>query len=110
LAGSTCAHYNVSTDLLIAANRDHLPRWRRETCGAWDRWCQRKGTGSTNRIAVVCGAGINGVGVSAACEVLRLPVGAISGDWGGGATPVGPLPRCCSPGLHEVLIVAIAAD
>jgi hypothetical protein len=35
-------------------------------------------TGSTNRIAVVCGAGINGVGVSAAGEVLRLPVGAIS--------------------------------
>jgi hypothetical protein len=62
-------------------------------------------TGSTNRIAVVCGAGINGVGVSAAGEVLRVPVGA--GDWGGGATPVEPLPRCCSPGLHEVLIVAI---
>ena len=50
---------------------------------------------------------INGVGVSAAGEVLRVPVGAISGDWGGGATPVEPLPRSCSPGLHEVLIVAI---
>ena len=83
-------------------------RWRRDTCGAWDRWWQQQGiqarpTGSP----WFCGAGINGVGVSAAGEVLRLPVGAISGDWGGGATPVEPLSRCCSPGLHEVLIVAI---
>jgi N-acetylglucosamine kinase-like BadF-type ATPase len=47
----------------------------------------RAGTSSPNRIAVVCGAGINCVGVSAAGEVLRFPsVGAISGDWGGGAT------------------------
>ena len=47
----------------------------------------RAGTSSANRIAVVCGAGINCVGVSAAGEVLRFPsVGVISGDWGGGAT------------------------
>ena len=47
----------------------------------------RAGTSSPDRIAVVCGAGINCVGVSAAGEVLRFPsVGAISGDWGGGAT------------------------
>jgi N-acetylglucosamine kinase-like BadF-type ATPase len=47
----------------------------------------RAGTSSANRIAVVCGAGINCVGVSAAGEVLRFPsVGVVSGDWGGGAT------------------------
>ena len=47
----------------------------------------RAGTSSANRIAVVCGAGINCVGVSATGEVLRFPsVGVVSGDWGGGAT------------------------
>jgi N-acetylglucosamine kinase-like BadF-type ATPase len=47
----------------------------------------RAGTSAANRIAVVCGAGINCVGVSAAGDILRFPsVGVISGDWGGGAT------------------------
>jgi N-acetylglucosamine kinase-like BadF-type ATPase len=47
----------------------------------------RAGSSSANRIAVVCGAGINCVGVSAAGRILRFPsVGAISGDWGGGST------------------------
>ena len=46
----------------------------------------RAGSDAANRIAVVCGAGINCVGVSAAGDVLRFPsVGPISGDWGGGA-------------------------
>ena len=45
----------------------------------------RAGTNAANRIAVVCGAGINCVGVSAAGGIVRFPsVGAISGDWGGG--------------------------
>jgi N-acetylglucosamine kinase-like BadF-type ATPase len=45
----------------------------------------RAGTKAANRIAVVCGAGINCVGVSAAGGLIRFPsVGAISGDWGGG--------------------------
>ncbi|WP_248963294.1 N-acetylglucosamine kinase [Sphaerisporangium perillae] len=36
-------------------------------------------------VAVVCGAGINAVGVSPAGEVARYPaLGRISGDWGGG--------------------------
>jgi hypothetical protein len=40
--------------------------------------------------------------------VLRFPsVRAISDDWGGGATPVEAVPRGCSPGLNEVLMVAI---
>jgi N-acetylglucosamine kinase-like BadF-type ATPase len=45
----------------------------------------RAGTKAANRIAVVCGAGINCVGVSAAGGLVRFPsVGPISGDWGGG--------------------------
>jgi N-acetylglucosamine kinase-like BadF-type ATPase len=36
-------------------------------------------------VAVVCGAGINGVGVGPDGAVVRFPaLGAISGDWGGG--------------------------
>ncbi|MGH3338799.1 MAG: N-acetylglucosamine kinase [Propionibacteriaceae bacterium] len=47
----------------------------------------RAGTSASNRIAVVCGAGINCVGVSAEGGIVRFPsVGVISGDWGGGAT------------------------
>jgi N-acetylglucosamine kinase-like BadF-type ATPase len=46
----------------------------------------RAGTEAANRIAVVCGAGINCVGVSATGGLVRFPsVGEISGDWGGGA-------------------------
>jgi N-acetylglucosamine kinase-like BadF-type ATPase len=47
----------------------------------------RAGTSRANRVAVVCGAGINCVGVSAAGGIVRFPsVGVISGDWGGGGT------------------------
>jgi N-acetylglucosamine kinase-like BadF-type ATPase len=47
----------------------------------------RAGTNAANRIAVVCGAGINCVGVSAEGGIVRFPsVGVISGDWGGGGT------------------------
>jgi N-acetylglucosamine kinase-like BadF-type ATPase len=47
----------------------------------------RAGTSAANRIAVVCGAGINCVGVSAEGGIVRFPsVGVISGDWGGGGT------------------------
>jgi N-acetylglucosamine kinase-like BadF-type ATPase len=36
-------------------------------------------------VAVVCGAGINGVGVGPTGEIVRFPaLGALSGDWGGG--------------------------
>ena len=46
----------------------------------------RAGTASPDAVAVVCGAGINCVGRSAAGGSVRFPsVGAISGDWGGGA-------------------------
>jgi N-acetylglucosamine kinase-like BadF-type ATPase len=47
----------------------------------------RAGTNAANRIAVVCGAGINCVGISESSDILRFPsVGVISGDWGGGVT------------------------
>jgi N-acetylglucosamine kinase-like BadF-type ATPase len=46
----------------------------------------RAGTQAPNRIAVVCGAGINCVGQSARGGRFQFPaVGTISGDWGGGA-------------------------
>nr|WP_300150110.1 BadF/BadG/BcrA/BcrD ATPase family protein [Propionicimonas sp.] len=45
----------------------------------------RAGTDERDAVAVVCGTGMNAVGVRADGETVRfLAVGAISGDWGGG--------------------------
>ncbi|MFI9839685.1 N-acetylglucosamine kinase [Nonomuraea sp. NPDC051941] len=45
----------------------------------------RAGASAAWGVAVVCGAGINAVGVSPAGAVARFPaLGRISGDWGGG--------------------------
>ncbi|WP_374007332.1 N-acetylglucosamine kinase [Leifsonia sp. LS-T14] len=45
----------------------------------------RAGTGEPDAVAVVCGTGINCVGVRADGRVVRYPsLGMISGDWGGG--------------------------
>lgn len=45
----------------------------------------RAGTSAPWGVAVVCGAGINAVGVSPAGDVARFPaLGRLSGDWGGG--------------------------
>jgi N-acetylglucosamine kinase-like BadF-type ATPase len=45
----------------------------------------RAGSERPDRVAVVCGAGINCVGVSATGGVVRFPsLGRLSGDWGGG--------------------------
>ncbi|MFE3454292.1 N-acetylglucosamine kinase [Nonomuraea sp. NPDC059194] len=45
----------------------------------------RSGASGPWGIAVVCGAGINAVGVSPTGAIARFPsLGAISGDWGGG--------------------------
>ena len=45
----------------------------------------RTGSESPDRVAVVCGAGINCVGVAASGAVVRFPsLGQVSGDWGGG--------------------------
>ena len=46
----------------------------------------RAGTSSPDAVAVVCGTGINAVGVRADGRTARFPaLGMISGDWGGGA-------------------------
>ncbi|MBB2913715.1 N-acetylglucosamine kinase-like BadF-type ATPase [Streptosporangium becharense] len=46
----------------------------------------RAGASGPAGVAVVCGAGINAVGVSPTGEVARFPaLGRITGDWGGGA-------------------------
>ncbi|WP_275888252.1 N-acetylglucosamine kinase, partial [Nonomuraea lactucae] len=45
----------------------------------------RAGASASWGVAVVCGAGINAVGVSPTGQVARFPaLGRISGDWGGG--------------------------
>jgi N-acetylglucosamine kinase-like BadF-type ATPase len=45
----------------------------------------RAGTGEQDAVAVVCGTGINCVGVTSDGRVVRYPsLGGISGDWGGG--------------------------
>jgi len=45
----------------------------------------RLGTRAPNAVALVCGTGINCVGVRSDGEQVRFPaLGAISGDWGGG--------------------------
>lgn len=45
----------------------------------------RAGTDEPDAVAVVCGSGINAVGVRADGATVRFPsLGALSGDWGGG--------------------------
>jgi N-acetylglucosamine kinase-like BadF-type ATPase len=65
-----------------------LAGWAAETSLDNDTFALlRAGTQAANRIAVVCGAGINCVGVSAGGGLVRFPsLGEISGDWGGGAS------------------------
>ena len=46
----------------------------------------RAGTAETDAVAVVCGTGVNAVGVRTDGAVVRFPaLGPISGDWGGGS-------------------------
>jgi N-acetylglucosamine kinase-like BadF-type ATPase len=79
------ADFPREVEMLFA--RVSLAGWAQEVSLDNDTFALlRAGTSAANRIAVVCGAGINCVGVSAGDGVLRFPsVGAISGDWGGGA-------------------------
>ena len=80
------ADFPRELEMLLA--RVWLAGWAQEVSLDNDTFALlRAGSDAANRIAVVCGAGINCVGVSAADEVLRFPsVGVISGDWGGGTT------------------------
>jgi len=46
----------------------------------------RAGTEEPDAVAVVCGSGVNAVGVRADGETVRFPsLGTLSGDWGGGS-------------------------
>ncbi|MEI8057586.1 MAG: BadF/BadG/BcrA/BcrD ATPase family protein [Actinomycetes bacterium] len=46
----------------------------------------RAGTESPNAVGVICGTGMNGIGIRADGEVARiLALGHLSGDWGGGS-------------------------
>lgn len=46
----------------------------------------RAGTDAADAIAVICGTGMNAIGVRADGAVVRFPaLGPLSGDWGGGA-------------------------
>lgn len=46
----------------------------------------RAGTEEADAVAVVCGSGVNAIGVRADGETVRFPsLGALSGDWGGGS-------------------------
>jgi N-acetylglucosamine kinase-like BadF-type ATPase len=71
----------------VLRNRISLTGWASTAAVYNDTFALlRAGTTSANRIAVVCGSGINCVGVSAAGRQIRFPsLGPISGDWGGGA-------------------------
>ena len=64
----------------------HARGWGRQTEVANDTFALlRAGTTSPWGVAVVCGAGINCVGVAPDGGVARFPsLGRISGDWGGG--------------------------
>lgn len=45
----------------------------------------RSGTTNPNAVAVICGTGLNALGVDASGQVVRfLSLGELSGDWGGG--------------------------
>jgi N-acetylglucosamine kinase-like BadF-type ATPase len=78
------ADFPAEVDML--RERLWLAGWAREMYLDNDTFALlRAGTRAPNRIAVVCGAGINCVGVSETGGLVRFPsVGAISGDWGGG--------------------------
>jgi N-acetylglucosamine kinase-like BadF-type ATPase len=75
-------------EVAMLRERLSLARWASDVSLDNDTFALlRAGTKAANRIAVVCGAGINCVGVSADGGTVRFPsVGAISGDWGGGAS------------------------
>ncbi|HWH99485.1 MAG TPA: BadF/BadG/BcrA/BcrD ATPase family protein [Propionibacteriaceae bacterium] len=79
------ADYAAERDMLL--NRVSDRGWVRDLNLDNDAFALlRAGTQAPNRIGVVCGAGINCVGQSAAGGRFQFPaVGMISGDWGGGA-------------------------
>ena len=93
--GSPLAHHaaiylagaDFSAEVAMLHERASRASWASEVSLDNDTFALlRAGTKAANRLAVVCGAGINCVGVSAGGGLVRFPsLGAISGDWGGGA-------------------------
>jgi N-acetylglucosamine kinase-like BadF-type ATPase len=81
LAGADLPHEEA--ELLAAVSDRH---WVRDVAVHNDAFALlRAGTDRPWGVAVVCGAGINAVGLGPHGEVARFPaLGAISGDWGGG--------------------------
>jgi N-acetylglucosamine kinase-like BadF-type ATPase len=75
-------------EVAMLRERVSLARWASDFSLDNDTFALlRAGTKAANRVAVVCGAGINCVGVSADGGMVRFPsVGALSGDWGGGGS------------------------
>jgi N-acetylglucosamine kinase-like BadF-type ATPase len=84
------AAYLAGADLPVEEARlqqaVHARGWGRHTEVANDTFALlRAGTTSPYGVAVVCGAGINCVGVGPDGSIARFPsLGRISGDWGGG--------------------------
>ncbi|WP_113703204.1 N-acetylglucosamine kinase [Nonomuraea lactucae] len=84
------AAYLAGADLPVEedALRDELlaRRYGRDAVVGNDTFALlRAGTSKPWGVAVVCGAGMNAVGVSPTGEVARFPaLGRLSGDWGGG--------------------------
>jgi N-acetylglucosamine kinase-like BadF-type ATPase len=81
LAGADLPHEEA--ELLAAVSGRH---WVRDAAVHNDAFALlRAGTDRPWGVAVVCGAGINCVGVGPHGDVARFPaLGGISGDWGGG--------------------------
>jgi N-acetylglucosamine kinase-like BadF-type ATPase len=95
LGGGTAAQANVylsglDLEVEVAAYTTALGRvaWAGSgTVVANDLWALlRAGTESADAVAVICGTGINAVGVRADGATVRFAaLGPISGDWGGGS-------------------------
>ena len=84
------AFYLAGADLPVEIDMLHerlaAPGWTTHVVVDNDTFALlRTGSESPDRVAVVCGAGINCVGVAASGAVVRFPsLGHVSGDWGGG--------------------------
>ncbi len=69
----------------IAAAEKALSSWQADVIDNDIFALLHAGTRSATAIAIICGTGMNAVGVTARGRVIRYPaLGALSGDWGGG--------------------------
>ncbi len=69
----------------IAAAEKALSSWEADVIDNDIFALLHAGTRSATAIAIICGTGMNAVGVTARGRVIRYPaLGTLSGDWGGG--------------------------